>query len=135
GARSPYLRRVRTEPPKTVAQKTRLQGRIEPIRTAGYVCEEVTQICNLLYRRIPFCQTSAHMGALESLEALRIRNRRRTLALILLSLIFLASLCASAAEATIQIEKITAFATSNQLTIECVLKATENIERLVLSAA
>src|SRR5207244_9500402 len=40
-----------------------------------------------------------------------------------------------AAEATIQIEKITPFATSNQLTIECVLKATENIEWLVLSAA
>jgi hypothetical protein len=36
----------------------------------------VAQICNLLYRRIAFCGTSARASALELSDALPITNRR-----------------------------------------------------------
>lgn len=46
-------------------------------RSAAAVCVfSVAQICNLLYRRIAFCSTSASASALELLEPLPITNRR-----------------------------------------------------------
>jgi hypothetical protein len=44
-------------------------------QNAGYVYS-VAQICNLLYRRIAFCGTSASASAVELSDALPITNRR-----------------------------------------------------------